>query len=132
MSAAKSLSLLSSIEFLIRIEKGPDKGKVYRIHPPKIEIGRDPATQIVVTDPKASRKQCSIIIKDDVLLVDESSRGTTLVNGQNFSKHKLMPGDLISFGDTEFQFMAKSVNKAAPQQLKGAAAKAMCQMNCTH
>ena len=123
MTAAKSLSLLNSIEFLLKIEKGPDKGKVYRIHPPKIEVGRDPATQIVVTDPKASRKQCSIIIKDDVLLVDESSRGTTLVNGQSFSQHKLMPGDIITFGDTEMQFMAKSANKPAKPQLKGAPSK---------
>lgn len=109
MNVAKSLSLLNSIEFLIRIEKGPDAGKTFRIYPPKIEIGRDPSLQIVITDPKASRKQCSIIIKDDVLIKDESSRQTTLVNGQKFKEHLLKPGDIISFGETQIKFLARSL-----------------------
>lgn len=123
MSAAKSLNLLKSIEFLMRIESGPDAGKVYRIFPPKIEIGRDPSLQIVVTDPKASRHQCSIIIKDDVVLKDKSSKGTTFVNGNSFSEINLKPGDIISFGNTKIQFMAKSITKntAAPK-LSGAPA----------
>ena len=111
MSAAKSLNLLNSIEFLMRIESGPDAGKVYRIFPPKIDIGRDPSLQIVVTDPKASRNQCSILIKDDIILKDQSSKGTTLVNGNHFSEVSLKPGDIISFGETKIQFLAKSVEK---------------------
>lgn len=120
MNTAKSLSFVNSIEFLIRIESGPDAGKVYRIFPPKIEIGRDPSLQIVVTDPKSSRNQCSILIKDDVILKDDSSKRTTLLNGQSISEHPLKPGDIISFGETKLQFLAKSIEKKkAPPKLSG-------------
>lgn len=117
MSTAKSLSIQNSIEFLIRIEKGPGAGKVYRIFPPKVTIGRDASSQIVTTDPKASRNQCSILIKDDVILKDNSSKGTTLINGQSFKEQALKPGDVISFGDTKIQFMVKPAekNKSNPQ-----------------
>ncbi|MCB0378461.1 MAG: FHA domain-containing protein [Bdellovibrionales bacterium] len=114
MSAAKSLSILSAIDFLIRIETGPDAGKVYRIFPPKVDIGRDPALQIVVNDPKASRKQCSITIKDEVILNDHSGRQTTFVNGQHANNHSLKPNDIISFGETQIRFLAKAREQKAP------------------
>lgn len=114
MSALK-LKLFDAIDFLIQVESGPDKGRVYRIRPPKIMIGRDPKSQIVMTDPKASREQCMIQFGQDIVCLDLSSRKTTLINGQPCQNSKLKPGDVLSFGDTSLKFSTRTRPEAKPQ-----------------
>ena len=108
MSAVKAINIYKAIDFQLRIEAGPDSGKAYRIHPPKISLGRDPKNQIAVTDPRASRTQFTITFEDNIVLRDESSRKTTVVNGRQAPSYNLVPGDLIAFGDTKIRFIAKS------------------------
>ena len=116
---AKQLNVFKAIDFLIRIESGPDKGKVYRIQPPKITIGRDPQTcQIVLKDPRASRQQMEIRFLDDIVCIDLSSRQSTLINGKPANKKALKPGDTITFGNTKLQFLTRT-NEAAKTQLPG-------------
>ena len=112
------LNIYKNIEFLIKIETGPDTGKLYRITPPHIVLGRDERSQIVLSDPKASRRQCMIKFDDDIICVDLSSRKTTLVNRNPGNNKSLKPGDLISFGNTSLRFMTKT-NKNAKPQLTG-------------
>ncbi len=113
---APNLNLFKAIYFLLQVEKGPDAGKLYRIQPPKIVIGRDSSTcQIVLNDPKASRQQLAIQFGDQVFCIDLSSRKTTLVNGKPGQKQILKPGDIIQFGDTQIKFTAQTNEKAQPQ-----------------
>jgi pSer/pThr/pTyr-binding forkhead associated (FHA) protein len=114
MSALKH-KLLDAIEFLIQVESGPDKGKMYRIRPPQIVIGRDPSSQIVLTDPKVSRQQCVIKFSNDVICIDLSSRKTTKINGKPCHNTQLRPGDKISFGDTTIKFNTRTSPEAKPQ-----------------
>lgn len=114
MNALKQ-NLLSAIDFLIKIESGPDAGKGFRIKPPKITVGRDPQCQIALTDPKVSRTQCVIKIANNVTCVDVSSRKTTLINGKPCGTTILKPGDVISFGQTKMKFMTRTSEKAKAQ-----------------
>lgn len=118
MSAAAKLKLFKAIDFLIKVESGPDAGKAYRIQPPKITIGRDEKCQIRLTDPKTSRQQLSIKFGDEIICTDLSSRKTTLINGQPCGTRPIKPGDIISFGNTKIKFLTRT-NKAAQPQLPG-------------
>ena len=104
----RKLSLYKNIEFLIKVESGPDTGEKYRVHPPHVFLGRDPSCQIILSDPKVSRKQCMIKFGDEILCVDVSSRKTTKVNGRPGDNQSLKPGDIISFGNSSMRFLTRS------------------------
>ena len=114
MSALKQ-NLFAAIDFLVRIESGPDAGKAFRIQPPKIIMGRDPRCQIRLNDPKASRQQLEISFGTNIICKDLSSRKTTRINGKPCNQSILKPGDVISFGQTKIRFTTKTNAKAKPQ-----------------
>ena len=109
------LNIYKNIDFLIKVELGPDAGKAYHIRPPHITLGRDSQCQIPLSDPKASRRQCMIKFDNDVVCVDLSSRKTTLVNGKPGNNKSLKPGDVISFGNTSLRFLTQTNPKITPQ-----------------
>lgn len=114
MTALKQ-NLFKAIDFLIRIEAGPDAGKVYRIQPPKIIIGRDPRNQVALTDPKTSRQQLVIKFDNNITCEDLSTRKTTMINGKPCGKTILKPGDIITFGQTRIKFETRTNQNAKPQ-----------------
>ena len=114
MNALKQ-NLFKAIDFLLRIESGPDAGKAYKIQPPKITIGRDPRCQVTLTDPKVSRQQCRIVFASNVICEDLSSRKNTFVNGQPCGKTILKPGDKLQFGNTVIEFSTQTNAQAQPQ-----------------
>jgi hypothetical protein len=120
VSAAKK-NIFKAIDFLLRVESGPDAGRAYRLQPPKIIVGRDPNCQIPLTDPKTSRKQLVITFTNNVICEDVSSRKTTCINGKPCGKTVLRPGDEITFGQTKMVFSTKANEQARPQ-LTGSAA----------
>lgn len=122
MNAVK-LNLFKAIDFLIKVESGPDAGKVFRIQPPSIVIGRDPVCQIILKDPKVSREQCIIKFDDNITCLDLSTRKSTFVNGGPANNVAIKPGDTITFGDTTLKFYARTNPTTAPQ-LKGQAGQA--------
>jgi hypothetical protein len=70
-------------------------------------IGRLPDNDVVVADPKASRKHAEIRpAGNGFLLVDLQSTNGTRVNGTNVGEHVLVDGDRIAIGATEFRFEA--------------------------
>jgi hypothetical protein len=72
-----------------------------------LSIGRLPDNDVVVADPKASRKHTEIRpAGNGFLLVDLQSTNGTKVNGTNVGEHILVDGDRISIGATEFRFEA--------------------------
>jgi hypothetical protein len=72
-----------------------------------LTIGRLPDNDIVVADPKASRKHAEIRpAGNGFLLVDLQSTNGTRVNGTNVGEHMLVDGDHIAIGATEFRFEA--------------------------
>jgi pSer/pThr/pTyr-binding forkhead associated (FHA) protein len=70
-------------------------------------IGRLPECDIVVADPKASRRHAEIRpAGNGFLLVDLQSTNGTRVNGSVVGEHILVDGDRVGVGATEFRFEA--------------------------
>jgi hypothetical protein len=72
-----------------------------------LTIGRLPECDIVVADPKASRKHAEIRpAGNGFLLVDLQSTNGSRVNGSVVREHILVDGDRVGIGATEFRFEA--------------------------
>jgi nucleotide-binding universal stress UspA family protein len=72
-----------------------------------LTIGRLPGNDVLVADPKASRKHAEIRpAGNGFMLVDLQSTNGTRVNGTNVGEHILVDGDRIAIGATEFRFEA--------------------------
>jgi len=68
----------------------------------KVSIGRGTASDVMVTDPRASRKHCTVAWSDRGIRVeDHDSSNQTLVNSEPFHKtsHILKDGDIVTVGD---------------------------------
>ena len=107
---------------LILVENGAHKGRSRRLDPPgPYVIGRDPAVEIHVPDPMASRRHCLIELKDGAFLLrDLGSSNGTLVNGQKLEEHPLKAGDRILAGETLLTFLGEdSKDPLAGRRLKG-------------
>jgi len=108
MSAVHPLDVFANLDFRIKIESGVDLGRIFKISPPMISVGRGTDCSVMLNDPKVSRIQCQIEFRDEITLVDKSRRQTTFLNGNKISKSVLRPGDVISFGDTRIRFITES------------------------
>ncbi|MDM8529262.1 FHA domain-containing protein [Anaerolineales bacterium HSG24] len=80
--------------------------KVIPIHD-AVEVGRDKANTIVVSDQKVSRNHANVTVYDETALVtDHGSANGTYVNNLYIKQStRLQDEDKIRFGDTLFIFM---------------------------
>lgn len=94
------------------VKKSPElhvmeNGKVIQTVPidKTVQIGRSPANDIVLKEPKVSRKHAEIQIAGGkyILLDIESSNGT-FVGGKRITEHTLQPNDEIVIGNTKMVF----------------------------
>ena len=69
-----------------------------------IFIGRDAETDLVLTDPKASRLHCKLVRQGSQWRVEDlgSSNGTFL-NGEKIKHANLIPGDILQAGSQRFR-----------------------------
>jgi hypothetical protein len=73
--------------------------------PEPLSIGRLPESDVVVSDPNASRRHAEIRrAGNDVVLVDLNSTNGTRVNGATVRERKLADGDQIVIGTTVLRF----------------------------
>ena len=94
--------------------KGPDQGRAVDLRRgKKTIIGRDDTCDLVVHDPRVSRKHCNIEVLDNrtVLTDRDSSYGTTL-NGRKIDVAEIQPGDVIALGETEMRLIAATDSSA--------------------
>lgn len=71
------------------------------------ELGRDAACEIVLADPRVSRRHARVRVEGDALLIEDlGSTGGTFVNGGRIAQPtRLAPGDVVLVGDTELRVM---------------------------
>jgi hypothetical protein len=69
-----------------------------------ISIGRDEGVKLRIPRPNVSRKHCELSINDEDELVvrDLKSSNGTYVNGERVNERELVPGDLLTVGDSVF------------------------------
>lgn len=109
--------------------EGRYQGKVFPLDPakPSIEIGRLPGVDILLDDPRVSRRHARLLYTDGKLrIVDLGSRNGIVVNGQLYtakaqpngspalsSEVSLNEGDTFRTGDTVFQIRRGSSSQAS-------------------
>ncbi len=95
----------SNFNGFLRVESGPDRGKIIALAKPVMFVGRRESCDIVFNDPSVSRRHARIDFWDGQYTIrDLNSTNGTLVNGKRISFGLLKSGDFITFGTTVCTF----------------------------
>ncbi|MFZ9596144.1 MAG: FHA domain-containing protein [Bdellovibrionia bacterium] len=91
----------------LKVIQGPDFGCVFAILGGRVSIGRGDENDVVISDLKASRvhAQISFTGSGGWVLLDQKSANGVLLNGERVEKAKLRWSDVISLGETTFEFV---------------------------
>ncbi len=80
-------------------------GEAFPILGSTVSIGRNPDNDLVLDDPRTSRRHAQIIARHSRhILIDLDSTGGTFVNGQRITKQVLRPGDVIYLAGVSFVY----------------------------
>jgi serine/threonine protein kinase len=87
------------------VVSGPEKDRVFTLHPgDDLMLGRGANSAYKLTDPRASRSHCQLLMEGDkVTVIDNGGSGGTLVNGKAVQKQILKLGDVLHVGDTQLR-----------------------------
>src|SRR5438045_3869002 len=87
------------------VVSGPDAGRVMTIQAGADQmLGRASQAFYRLTDPRASRNHCQVILEgEQVTVLDNSSSSGTFVNGQRVTRQALKLGDVVKIGDSELR-----------------------------
>jgi len=84
------------------MSQGPQPGQTFILDQDSLTLGRDPSSDIVISDPQVSRQHTRITTRQDEMIVieDLGSTNGTFVNGIRLTgPHTLANGDVIGLGD---------------------------------
>lgn len=105
------------LEPYLVILSGCDRGKQFKLNQSSNIFGRNAEADIVIGDPKISRKHGLLKISTDgILLEDLQSTNGTFVAGERIQKYWLSMHDRILVGDTIMRIDYKCCNEAASVQ----------------
>lgn len=83
----------------------PFAGQEFLLPEGELEVGRVDGNAIVIPDPSVSRNHALVLVSSSSASVqDLGSSNGTLVNGERVSTRTLGQGDVVSFGNVEFEF----------------------------
>lgn len=90
----------------LKVLQGPLRGKEFSFNRTPIRLGSSPKNEIYLfKDLKIDPVHAEINkLRDTYEIVDEHSSTGTFVNGQRVKSHRLMDGDVIRIGDSEFSY----------------------------
>jgi hypothetical protein len=85
----------------LELVAGSETGRVVRLQPPSLVIGRGAEAGLRLMDTGVSRRHAELHVEDDgVTLVDLTSTNGTSVNGERVTRALLADGDRIALGGT--------------------------------
>jgi two-component system response regulator AtoC len=100
---------------LVVIE-GPDLGTEFDVPLRGGGIGRGEDNLVQLSDLAVSRQHCRLELREGaIVVVDDSGRPRTLVNGRPVDVHRLAAGDEIAIGKTRLAFVAGDVGALTRQ-----------------
>ncbi len=95
---------MSTIKYQLTVEEGPSEGKHYPLNAPSLTIGRDPMSDIVLSDPEVSRYHARLTqtAVGGYRIEDMKSTNSTHVDGVRLETEPatLELGQIILFGST--------------------------------
>jgi class 3 adenylate cyclase/pSer/pThr/pTyr-binding forkhead associated (FHA) protein len=102
------------IKGYLQIKVGKSEGKVYRLKDETV-LGRLPACEIVLVEPRSSKKHARVILKEGQFVLEDlkSTNGTSL-NGEPVTRQVLSPGDTIRIGQTHLEFLSEKPDEDVP------------------
>jgi serine/threonine-protein kinase len=91
--------------FQLLVTAGPDQGRAFTLQEgPDLLLGRGERCLYRLNDPSVSRAHAQLLLEGDkVTIIDNGSKGGTLVNGGKVERRVLEPGDIIKLGDTQIR-----------------------------
>ncbi|MFW6119058.1 MAG: sigma 54-interacting transcriptional regulator [Planctomycetota bacterium] len=101
-----------------RLQDGEEQARTVELAQTDFTLGRDPANDIVIEDPKASRFHAAVVLKGEgsYVLRDLGSSNGTLVNGADVFRHVLRPGDRVGIGEWETRYLGREEEDEGAQQ----------------
>ena len=90
----------------LKVLQGPLRGKEFSFNRTPIRLGSSPKNEIYLfKDPKIEPIHAEINkLRDTYEIVDSGTQSGTFINGQRIRSHRLMDGDMIRIGDSEFSY----------------------------
>ena len=86
----------------LEMERGPDAGALFSLTSPSHTVGRDPISDLCISDPEVSRQHALLILtpQGGYKIQDLGSTNGTVVDGQRLSgeAYRLQSGQLITLG----------------------------------
>jgi hypothetical protein len=100
----------------VAVTGGQDRGARFGLRGAEATIGRGPVMDIVLTDPRVSRRHAVLRRAGGaILVVDLGSSAGVLVNGARITgPTTLAPGDTLVLGDTELTVLAPGERPSPP------------------
>lgn len=96
------------MRFLVRSPDGSERE--VELEGSVVTVGRDPSCELVIKDPKCSRRHAIIEAGPEGLSVrDNGSANGVFINGRPVEQGKLVPGDLIRLGEVEITVLAEQM-----------------------
>ncbi len=111
--------------YQIRVQNGPDVGRIYKLDTLTITLGRDPLADITLNDPEISRQHARLIqTSDSYQIQDMGSTNGTFVDGYRLGSDPidLIPGQVIALGEAVTLIYERSsiVTESTPPDESGA------------
>ena len=109
-----TLKAVSDVKWQIKAMTGPLAGKLMNVDGMK-RIGRDPASEIVVSGGHVSRRHAELLLRDEQLWIrDLGSSNGTYVNGKKTHEQPLFLGDEVKVDAVVFRVVQGLSPKSAP------------------
>lgn len=100
------------VSAVLVVQSGPDAGKSFQLTEGDNTVGRDPASQVLLTDQSASRRHAILRKKDDAYAIyDLESAGGTRVNDVVVAATAVAAGQEIKFGNSTAVIMDPTSSK---------------------
>ncbi len=95
---------MSTFKYQLTVEEGPDKGKLYPLNAPSLTIGRDPMSDVVLSDPEVSRYHARLTqtAVGGYKIEDMKSTNSTHIDGMRLESEPMVlkNGQTILLGST--------------------------------
>ena len=100
------------VSAVLVVQSGPDAGKSFQLTEGDNLLGRDPASQVLLTDQSASRRHAILRKRDEAYAIyDLGSSGGTSVNGIAMEGTTITAGQEIKFGNSTAVIMDPTASK---------------------
>uniref|UniRef100_UPI0025E711D9 FHA domain-containing protein n=1 Tax=uncultured Demequina sp. TaxID=693499 RepID=UPI0025E711D9 len=81
---------------------GPDRGRSFALHAGANAVGRAADVEVLLTDPLVSHRHARIVIGEHPEVVDTGSTNGVMVGDAFVTRRRLLDGDVVRIGATEF------------------------------